>query len=345
MSLQGQEATDEGKNRLTKNPFKYLSKLLSDKRSGELQATKEEVEEHLRQVHSDPRREDALGDMEKLIKPAEPSIPFRAEELSWQEVNTFLRKARAKSALGPNSIPYKMYKYCERLKRRLWKLLRVAWKKDILADSWLVAEGCFISKEENSAGIKQFRTISLLNTEGKIFLRILAKRLTTFMLDNTYMDTSVQKDGVPGVSGCLEHTSVITKIIKDARRNRGDLAVLWLDLTNDYGTVPHKLVELTLKTYHVQERFQKLLQCYFDNFNMHFTCGDFTTDWQKLKVGNVTSCTISVILFSAAMNLLVKSAEKLHQGAMLANGIQQVPVRAFMDDLTITAKSVPEGPD
>lgn len=327
----------------TKNPFKYLSRLLGDKRSGELKATKEEVEEHLRQVHNDPRREENLEEMEKLIKPAEPTIPFKAEEPSWQEVNTFLKKARAKSAPGPNGIPYKVYKYCENLRKRLWQLLRVAWRKDLLADDWLIAEGCFIPKGENSTGIKQFRTISLLNIEGKIFLGILAKRLTTFMLDNGYMDTSVQKGGVPGVPGCLEHTSVITKIIEDAKKNHGDLAVLWLDLTNAYGTIPHKLVELTLKTYHVPERFQKLLQCYFNKFKMRFTCGDVTTDWQRLEVGIVTGCTISVILFSAAINLLVKSAEKVHRGAMLATGVQQVPVRAFMDDLTITAKSVPEG--
>lgn len=84
--------------------------------------------------------------------------------------------------------------------------------------------------------IKQFHTISLLNVEAKIFLGILAKRLTTFMLDNGYMDTLVQKGGVPGVSGCLEHTSIISKIIKDAKRNNGDLTVLWLDnkcLRND----------------------------------------------------------------------------------------------------------------
>ena len=327
----------------TKNPFKYMSKLLGDKRSGELKATKEEVEEHLRQVHSDSRREDGLGEMERLTKPAEPTIAFKEEEPTWQEVNSFLKKARGKSAPGPNGIQYNVYKHCERLRKRLWKLLAVAWRKNFLADDWLVAEGCFIPKEENSTGIKQFRTISLLNVEAKIFLGILAKRLTTFMLDNGYMDTSVQKGGIPGVSGCLEHTSVISKIIEDAKRNNGDLAVLWLDLTNAYGTIPQKPVELTLKTYHIPERFQKLLQHYFDRFNIRFTCGDFTTDWQRLEVGIVTGCTISVILFSAAMNLLVKSAEKLRRGAVLASGVQMLPIRAFMDDLTITARSVPEG--
>lgn len=99
-----------------------------------------------------------------------------------------------------------MLQYCERLKRSLWRLLKVAWRKDYLAERQPDAEGCFIPKEENSTNIKQFRTISLLNVEDKIFFGILAKRLTTFMLDNNYIDNSVQKGGVPGVSGCLEHT-------------------------------------------------------------------------------------------------------------------------------------------
>jgi len=53
--------------------------------------------------------------------------------------------------------------------------------------------------------------------------------------------------------------------------------------------------------------------------------------------------TSFVVLVSAAINLLVKSAEKLHKGAVLADGTQQVPIREFMDDLTITVRSVPKG--
>lgn len=39
------------------------------------------------------------------------------------------------------------------------------------------------------------------------------------------MDIAVQKGGVPGVSGCIEHTSVLTQIIREAREGKGELAV------------------------------------------------------------------------------------------------------------------------
>ncbi len=308
-----------------------------------LKAPKEEVDEHLRKVHSDPRRKEELDLEGKLSGSEEPTIPFDDGELRWQEVNDFIRKARGRSAPGTNGISYRVYKNCERLRRRLWRLLKVVWRKNHLPDSFLIAEGCFVPKQEDSSSLKDFRTISLLNVEGKVFFGILAKRLTQFLINNKYIDTSVQKGGVPGVPGCIEHNSVISKIIEDAKRNQGDLAVLWLDLTNAYGTVQHKLVDHTLKVYHVPQKVQLLLWNYFGHFKMRFNSGDFTTNWQRLEVGIVTGCTISVILFAAAMNLLVKSVEKPRQGAVLSSGVQQVPVRAFMDDLTITARSVPEG--
>jgi len=62
-----------------------------------------------------------------------------------------------------------------------------------------------------------------------------------------------------------------------------------------------------------------------------------------LEVGIVTGCTISVIIFSAAINLLVKTAEKMSRGPITISGIRQPPTKAFMDDMTITAKSGPEG--
>jgi len=109
-----------------------------------------------------------------------------------QEVKEIIRTARVGSAPEPNGIP-KVYKSCPRLLQRLWKLLKVVWRKVQMPDSWLMSEGCFIQKEEDSKTLKQFRTIPLLNVKGNVFLSILAKQLTTYMLANNYMDTSVQK--------------------------------------------------------------------------------------------------------------------------------------------------------
>jgi len=105
------------------------------------------------------------------------------------------------------------------LLRRLWNLLKVIWRKGKIPDEWQREEGIFTPKEKNFKHISQFRTISLLNVEGKIFFAILARRLSTYLTTNGYVDTSVQKGGVPGFSGCVEHTSAISQLIREAKVN------------------------------------------------------------------------------------------------------------------------------
>ena len=95
-------------------------------------------------------------------------------------------------------------------------------------------------KKKDAKDITQFRTISLLNVEGNLFFSVLAKRLTRFMTDNNYVDTSVQKGGISGLSGCFEHTSALSQLIREARIRKGDLNVDGLDLVNAYGSILHR---------------------------------------------------------------------------------------------------------
>lgn len=81
----------------------------------------------------------------------------------------------------------------------------------------MIAEGVYISKEKNSKDISQFGPNLLLNVEGKIFFAVLASRLTKYLLDNEYIDMSVQKGGVPGIASCLEHGNMIWEAIQKAK--------------------------------------------------------------------------------------------------------------------------------
>ena len=336
-------AKERNKKRLKfiQNPFGFTKQLLTTNIQGRLQGTQKEVEDYLRHVHDDENRDTPLPHNGRLLDQP-PSTPFNESVPTLKEVKDVIKKARAASAPGSNGITYKVYKNCPRLTVMLWKIIQKVWKRGEIVASWKQAEGCFIPKKDEATTVDQFRTISLLNVEGKICLAVLATRITQFWLDNKYIDTSVQKGGVPGVSGCLEHTSAVSQQIQEAKENHGDLAILWLDLANAYGSIPHKLVELTLKKYHIPQNVQHLLKQYFDGFYLRFTTRDFTTNWQRLEVGIVTGCTISVILFSGAMNLLMKSVEKYTRGPMSRTGISQPPTRGFMDDMTITCKTVVE---
>ncbi len=142
-----------------------------------------------------------------------------------------------------------------------------------------------------------------------VFFSMVAKRLTEYFSRNKYIDTSVQKGGIPRVPGWLEHTGVITQLLREARETNGNLVVLWLDLVNAYGSIPHKVVECALQRHHVPVGITKLIMDYYNEFHLRVSTGPVTSDWCRLEVGIITGCTISVTLISLAMYMLVKSAE------------------------------------
>ncbi|VDI43606.1 Hypothetical predicted protein [Mytilus galloprovincialis] len=331
----------KAKNRANfiKNPYNYTKTLLGGERTGHLHCSKEEVEKYLHETHSDKERETPLGYCPRVEEEKQPTIEFETKEPTWKEVCEVVKKARTGSAPGYSGVPYKVYKKCPKILRKLWQLFRILWKKGTIPESWQKAEGCFVPKEKDSKDISQFRTISLLSVEGKIYFSVLANRMTKYMVENSYIDTSMQKGGIAGFSGCVEHTSVLSQLIHEAKTGKKNLAVVWLDLANAYGSVPHKLIEMAMDHYHIPEHIKKIVLTYFDGILLRFTVDNKTTAWQKLEKGIVTGCTISPILFIMGMNIIMKAAERETRGPKTDSGIFLPATRGFMDDLTVTTSS------
>lgn len=66
--------------------------------------------------------------------------------------------------------------------------------------------------------------------DNKIFFNIMSQQI--ILLSTTNINTSVQKCGIAGIPGCLEHISMIMQLQKEAKEGKSCLVVLWLDFTN-----------------------------------------------------------------------------------------------------------------
>lgn len=323
-----------------REPFRFLKGLFTQERSGTLKAGKEQLEEYLRETYTDENRfehREIPRDMPPLPEPGHSCETF-PPKLS--EVERAVKKARAGSAPGPNGVPYLVYKRAPGVTRVLWRLMKVVWRNRQVPKAWRRAGGIMIPKERESKEIGQFRQISLLNVEGKIFFSVLAQRLTTYLKKNKLVDTSVQKAGIPGSSGCLEHVSVIWQQIQAARREKRDLHVLFLDLANAFGSVPHSLIWTAFEYFRVPEQVTQLVKGYFEDLQCCVTT-DVTTGWQPVEVGIMAGCTISPLAFTLAMEVVIRASRWVVGGERLKGGFQLPPVRAYMDDLTTLTSTVP----
>lgn len=100
-------------------------------------------------------------------------------------------------------------------------------------------------------------------------------------------------------------------MIREAKINGSDVTVIWLDLANTYGFLPHSLIFEDLKLYHIPNNTQRLISSYYSNIKLRFSDNNVTTSWQALERRIVTECTISVTLFVMGINLVIKSADKV----------------------------------
>ena len=145
------------------------------------------------------------------------------------------------------------------------------------------SRGRLYSKGERLQRSEPIQTNIAAECRGENIFSIMASRLTEFVMSNQYVDISVQKGGIPGVPGCIEHTSMIWEAIQRSKRSRLSLYVVWLDLANAYGSVPHQLLWKTLEAHHVLHPVIHILQEYFSGFMMRFST--YTTRWVPLEVG------------------------------------------------------------
>ena len=323
----------ETRRKFLDDPYTFAKGLFTESKGGKLECSKEELESHLSQTYSDPRREEELQrPIGGLQRPTAPGVSFDLSDMKKKEVDDFIKKARSKSSPGNDGISYKMYKQCPKLRKQLFLLLRQMFRKKDAAERWYLAEGIYLPKEEVSKEIGQFRTISLLNVDGKVYFGILAARVMKFVQANGYINETVQKAGVPGIPGCVEHAFAIWDAIQKSKEQKSDLSVVWLDLENAYGSVPHKLLKMAMEHFWIPEEIQRLMMKYYDNFMMRFTVGDFTTEWQRLEIGIAAGCTISVTWFVLVMEMVIRSTET--SGAEI-----QTPLKAFMDDIAVVSKA------
>ena len=83
----------------------------------------------LEKFHSDSYRNKSLPPNPRIFDYPEPSEPFAENQPTFEELQELVKKSRAASALGPNGIPYKLYKCCPHPTVILWGFTKVIGKK------------------------------------------------------------------------------------------------------------------------------------------------------------------------------------------------------------------------
>ena len=207
------------------------------------------------------------------------------------------------------------------------------WESKIIPRQWQVACITLLAKGVVSDDPSKFQPIALANTSRKICLTLVAKRLLKHMLSNKFFDCDNQKGFMPAKAGCLEHTSPCYEAMRDAKTEKHQICIAWIDLKNAFGSVRHNLIPYALTHYSIPLQFRKLIFSYFDSF-CAFVVQPYTPTF-NYNIGVFQGCPLSPVLLNICLPLLMDSLAGPELSCLsydFKSAPLQVSQTAFADD-------------
>ncbi|XP_023219819.1 uncharacterized protein LOC111621802 [Centruroides sculpturatus] len=286
--------------------------------------------EHFRSVHSSPT--DSQGPCPTLFPQTlqhdnnDPlTTPFTPEE-----VKARFRRCH-NTASGPDGLRYQHWNRLDPHGVILSSVFNAVLRTSHIPQGWQKSNTILIYKGGDKQDVTNWRPIALSCTLGKLYTACLANRLLTWCLDNNIFSHS-QKGFLP-YEGCLEHNFLLQASIKDARRQRKDCHVAWLDIANAFGSVPHRTNAQCLQWSGLHEKSIEIIMNLLANNSTRIRAQDGYTDDIPILSGVRQGCPLSPLIFNIVVETAIKCVKSLNNGYNLMG--EEVSIIAYADDLAL----------
>ena len=187
-------------------------------------------------------------------------------------------------------------------KNILTEIIRIVWESGRVPTEWKKACTILVHKNGSSDDPANFRPITLESVPLNVFTSCLRDCISSFLENNRFIETEIQKVFTPKISGVLEHTSMMASIIDKARIQQRSVVITLIDHKNAFGEVHHNLIKEVLIHHHVPSTIQTLISSLYDNFQTSIITDNFTTPAIPVGRGVLQGNCLSPLLFNMCFN-------------------------------------------
>jgi hypothetical protein len=185
-------------------------------------------------------------------------------------------------------------------------------------------------KKGDLAALKNWRPVSLINTDYKVWMAALASRLAR------HLGSIIGEEQCGFLQGRSIFNPILTAkaLFKKHKRRRGGMALL-LDLEKAYDRVNHSYLFRCLRQVGVPERWCEMLSSLYSYSSSKVMVNKFHTDSFRIGRGVRQGCPLSPLLFTIAIEPLaelIRADERL-KGIKLGNRL--IKVILYADDITV----------
>lgn len=257
--------------------------------------------------------------------------PFTEDEL-----RATIIAAKKKKAPGPDGITYEFYLvHFELLKQDLLRLFN-GFLDNTMVPIENFADGVItlIPKNGRAKDLVNFRPISLLNTDYKIFTKLIANRISPNIGE---VIEEGQTAVVPGKS-CVDNLDIMrTLVIKAQQYKTMKFALLSVDLEKAFDVVNHNRLWEILEKFGLPHPIITVIKrLYADAASRVLVKGSLTKSI-RIKRSVRQGCPLSMILFVLYIEPVIRQIYAEIRGILIDNRF--IKIKAFADDITIIIRS------
>ena len=213
-----------------------------------------------------------------------------------------LYRMKGSKAGGKTGILPEMVKSCGGLLLEyLMDLFQTVRMEGRAPEEWRDAILIPIPKKGDLSYCDNWRGISLLDTVGKLFAKVIQAQLQS-VVEDVLADSQC---GFRSGCGCVDMIFCARKLMEKAREHRSDLFMLFVDLRKAYNSIPRQALWQVLHKYGIPTQLIQLIQSLHEGIKAEVAVGGTTCPVVEVNNGLRQGCTIAPSHFNLYFNLVM----------------------------------------
>ena len=244
-----------------------------------------------------------------------------------------LKSLSAGKTPGSDGLPKEFYvTFWDLLKQDFVEMVNECDTMGIMPESLRQALISLLYKKDDPELLKNWRPISLLNVDYKIFTKVLVQRIKPLMSVVVHPD---QCCAVPGRSS--EDNAFLLRDICDYLdvRERAACAFISIDQEKAFDSVDWEFLDRVLLTMNFGPKFRSIVKCCYNNIQSAILSNGYPSEFFEVERGVRQGCPLSPLLFVLVAEVFGQAIRKSPevQGLRLPGG-KEVKISQYADDNT-----------
>ena len=278
------------------------------------------------------------GEGDEMVKELEEITPPSNEDpqdIQYAEVQKAIRSLKCNKSPGSDGITAEMLQAgWKQLARQIHKLCNKAWHEGTISEGWSKSIPVPIPKKGDLSHCSNYRTISLINHTGKVFLTVLLNRLKTQL--DPYL--SEAQAGFRKDRSTVHQILTLRLLAEKAKRQEKKIFNCFINFQKVFNTIKHKIIWATLKSYGVETKMVTPLQKIYENAQSAVRIGKESEEWFRTDVGTRQGDPMSPLLFIANLDRVMDQVRQNTCGVSIG-GISINNLR-FADDIDLLEEDI-----